>query len=127
MNRRRRATDTGAAGLLVVGGVFLTAGTTFAAGALVAGALSHARAQSAADLVALAVGAELLRDPDPCAVGAQVAARNAAALRTCEVVGDGVTVSVAVLLPAAISRVTGHDEAFARARAELEYADAASR
>lgn len=119
--QRRARSDRGAAGLLVVGGGLLAGGAAVVAGSLVAGALTHTRAQTAADLVALGVGAQLLRDPDPCAAGAELAARNDAALRSCAVVGDGVTVSVAVPLPAALGAVTGRGEAVARARAELEY------
>lgn len=64
-------------------------------------AMVHAqrRAQSAADLGALAAAQALARGADGCAVGGRVAGANGAALTSCQVAGREVRLSVEVAGP----------------------------
>ena len=92
-----RRSERGAATVLVVAmaGVlmFVTAGLA-AAGGLVT---SQRRAQAAADLAALAGASHL--DDDACGSAAQVARANGAALESCRLDGDAVTLTVSVAGP----------------------------
>jgi secretion/DNA translocation related TadE-like protein len=72
------------------------------------------RAGAAADLAALAGAAATLREPNPCAVAADVARRNGAALATCELKGLSVEVVVRVAGPTWFGF---HPQLRARARA----------
>jgi len=84
-----------AAGLLLVG-----LGCTWT-GAVVA---AHRRAQSAADLAALAGAQALQAGEDPCATASRVAEANRAQTVTCAVAGEVVTVTVRVSAPALAGR-----------------------
>lgn len=94
----------GAATVLVVAmaGVLLLVGA--AAGVVAAIVVAHRKAQSAADLAALA-GATALADPashaarDPCGVAAEAASANGAELSSCVVEGQDVVVGVTVAGP----------------------------
>lgn len=93
----QRRGDDGAATILVVAmaGVlmFVTMGLAAAGGLVTA----QRRAQSAADLTALAAAAAL--DLDACAEALRTATANAAALDSCEVDGTDVRVTVSVAGP----------------------------
>lgn len=100
-----RSTDQrGAATVLVVAmaGVLLLVGS--ATGVVAAIVVAHRKAQSAADLAALA-GATALADPgsrgarDPCGAAGDVAAANHARLSSCVVDGEDVLVEVTVAGP----------------------------
>lgn len=94
---RSRRSDSGGATVLVVAmaGVlmFVTLGLATAGGLVTA----QRRAQSAADLTALAAAAAM--DLDACAEALRVAAANAAALDSCAVDGADVLVTVSVAGP----------------------------
>ena len=104
----------GSASLLVVvlSGVVLLLGL---AGAFVtATAAAHRRAQSAADLVALAGALARQSGEDACSGAADVARGNEAELLACQVLGEDVRVTVRVPSP----ELAGHTwEALGRARA----------
>jgi len=104
----------GSASLLVVtlSGVVLLVG--LAAAFVTATAAAHRRAQSAADLSALAGAVARQRGEDACSGAADVARGNEAELLACEVLGDDVRVTVRVPSPA----LAGHTwEMIGRARA----------
>lgn len=92
-HRHDRASDDGAATVLVVAmaGVlmFVMVGLAAAGGLVTA----QRRAQAAADLAALGGAADLSAG---CAAAARIAAANAALLDTCEVLGRDVSVTVSV-------------------------------
>lgn len=113
------AGERGSAGLLALVAMALVVSATAFGGALVAGAVSHTRAQSTADLTALAVASRLLTDPDPCAVGVTVARGNGGELVDCRLVGATATVAVAVPLPPVLAAVLPDRHAGARSRAEV--------
>ncbi|PKH40679.1 helicase/secretion neighborhood TadE-like protein [Nocardioides alpinus] len=97
----RRADDGGATVLVVaMAGVlmFVTLGLAAAGGLVTA----QRRAQSAADLTALAAAASV--EADACAEALRVAGANAAALDSCELVGTDVLVTVSVAGPATPGR-----------------------
>ena len=81
--------------------------------AAVALVVTHRKAQSAADLAALAGATDLRAGRDGCAGAAQVAEANGAVLRACSVAGQEVEVTVVVAAPG----VLGSRELRARARA----------
>ncbi len=97
MSPRRPRLDNGSATVLVVAmaGVlmFVMVGLAAIAGLVTA----QRRAQSAADLAALAAAAAL--DAGACARALTTAAANAATLDRCEVLGDDVLVVVSVAGP----------------------------
>ena len=104
----------GSASLLVVtlSGVVLLLG--LAAAFVTATAAAHRRAQSAADLAALAGAVARQRGEDACSGAADVARGNGAELRACAVLGDDVSVTVRVASP----ELAGHTwQVFGRARA----------
>lgn len=86
----------GSASLLVVtlSGVVLLLG--LAAAFLTATAAGHRRAQSAADLAALAGAVSATEGGDPCAAAASVAGRNGARVTACSPVGPDLLVTVSV-------------------------------
>jgi secretion/DNA translocation related TadE-like protein len=93
---RRDGEERGAAALLAVamsGVLLLVAAALAVVGALV---VDHRRAQSAADLSALAGAAEAGRGGRACEAAREVAGRNGAQLRECAVQGLTVTVAVRV-------------------------------
>jgi secretion/DNA translocation related TadE-like protein len=104
----------GSASLLVVtlSGVVLLLG--LAAAFVTATAAAHRRAQSAADLAALAGAVAQQRGDDACSGAADVARGNEAELLACEVLGEDVRVTVRVSSP----ELAGHTwEVQGRARA----------
>ena len=104
----------GSASLLVVtlSGVVLLVG--LAAAFVTATAAAHRRAQSAADLAALAGAVALQRGEDACSGAADVARGNDAELLACEVLDEDVRVTVRVPSP----ELAGHTwEVQGRARA----------
>jgi secretion/DNA translocation related TadE-like protein len=89
-----RRPEDGAGTVLAVAMMGLLVTVTVATSGVVGVVATHRRAQSAADLSALA-GASALQDGgDPCRRAATIARRNAARLRRCQV--DGWTVAVEV-------------------------------
>lgn len=91
--------ERGTASLFVVGltGVLLLIG--MAAAFVVATAAAHRRAQGAADLAALAAATALQEGADPCGTAGRFAGTNGARLTGCRVLGEDVTVQVAVAGP----------------------------
>lgn len=75
-----------------------------AAATAVALVVSHRRAQSAADLAALAAAQALQRGADPCAAGGRIAAAQGAELAECDIDGEEVTVVVTIRGPHAPGR-----------------------
>ena len=74
-----------------VGGVWLASGRA---------ALARQRAETAADLAALAGAQSLARsDPLPCSAAGLAAAANGGRLVACAVIGDALAVSVSVSTP----------------------------
>ncbi|QIX28882.1 flp pilus-assembly TadE/G-like family protein [Nocardioides sp. JQ2195] len=67
-----------------------------AASFMTATASAHRRAQSGADLAALAGAGTLQRGDEACAAAGRVATANAAVLVTCRVIGEDVMVEVRV-------------------------------
>ena len=85
-----------------------------AAAFVTATAAAHRRAQSAADLVALAGAVAQERGDDACSSAADLARDNGAELVACELLADDVRVTVRVPGPV----LAGHDwEVIGRARA----------
>ena len=84
-------------GVCVVGGVWLASGRA---------ALARQRAESAADLAALAAANSLANtEISPCAAAGNAAAANHGVMESCAVAGDTVTVSVSVSQPMAARAV----------------------
>lgn len=93
--------------LAVVGGATVLVG---------AAAVARHRAESAADLAALAAArSAVIGDPAACAVAARVAGRNGARITGCRVL-TGAVVEVTVSVPVRLGGL-GRREAIARARA----------
>lgn len=67
-----------------------------ACGVAAGAVLAHRRAQSAADLAALAAATAAQGGSDPCGAAARVARRNHAILRACSVTGWDASVRVSV-------------------------------
>ena len=96
---RSLLSDRGSATVFVVIGLALVlfAGCAMAAvGGLVA---AHRRAQSAADLAAIAGARALGTSREPCAAAAVVAAANAATIEDCRASSRDVTLTVSVAGP----------------------------
>jgi len=97
-----------AVGLLCV----LVAASFAAAGAAI---VARHRAQSAADLAALAAAVHLAEGPDPaCGQARRIASANRARLVSCRVVGSDVIVTTEVR-PAGVAALAGVARAHARA------------
>ncbi len=97
--RVRRRGEQGAASVLaavLIGLLMLIGCALGVASGLV---VDHRRAQSAADLAALAAAGALRDGADPCSAGAEVAEANGAELASCDVRGEDVTVEVVVRGP----------------------------
>ncbi len=92
-SRRARHQD-GAGTVLAVAMMGLLVTVTVAVSGVVGVVAAHRRAQSAADLSALAGAAALQDGVDPCQRAGSIARRNGAALRSCAVDGWEVTVAV---------------------------------
>ncbi|MDP4014188.1 MAG: Rv3654c family TadE-like protein [Candidatus Nanopelagicales bacterium] len=111
--------DSGAiVGLLAIA---VALSVAVALGALTITGLMQARtrAANAADLAALAVGEHLFDSADPCDAGSAIARANGAELRTCELEGAAVAISVTVPIPGWIARVSRDSTIRADARAEV--------
>lgn len=110
-------TARGESGLATVVGVALAGllvTVAVAAAAVAALVDAHRRAESAADLAALAGGGALVGGSDPCAAAARIALRNDARLDSCQVQGSSVVVQVTVsgpALPGMRTRLTGRARA----------------
>ncbi|MGS0686476.1 Rv3654c family TadE-like protein [Nakamurella sp. GG22] len=90
-----RAGDRGVATVYACLGCVLLLIVTGLAAQLGAASLARQRAESAADLAALAGAARVLRGPDAaCATAMDVASANGLALQSCSVVGADVLVIV---------------------------------
>lgn len=111
--------DAGSVSVLPLTGVVVVTGAATVAGALVAGALTHTRADAAADLVAIAAANQLLVSPEPCATAAVVAAEHSVELSRCDVRGTLVTVTVAAALPPLLQRALPGVAFESRSAAEL--------
>ena len=111
---RPRRPPRGSASVLVISLVGVLVLVGLAAAFVTATAAAHRRAQSAADLAALAGAVVAQRDEDACAAAARVARGNHAALVECAVLGDDVLVTVRVASP----ELAGHEwSVVGRARA----------
>ncbi len=86
--------EDGAGTVLAVAMMGLLVTVTLAVSGVVGVVAAHRRAQSAADLSALAGAAALQDGGDPCLSAGAIARRNGAALRSCAVDGWEVTVAV---------------------------------
>ncbi|KRD45675.1 hypothetical protein ASE38_08830 [Cellulomonas sp. Root930] len=110
--RARRGGDRGSGTVLLLALVAVLLVVAGLLGLLAAAQLARGRAQTAADLGALAGAAQLLAagSGDPCAVAAQTVRRNGGTLAACSDDGQGV-LTVRVAVPTAI----GAASAWARA------------
>ena len=95
---KARRAEAGAGSVLAVAMMGLLVTVTVATSGVVGVVAAHRRAQSAADLSALAGAAALQDGGDPCERAGAIARRNGALLRRCEV--DGWDVAVAVVVTA---------------------------
>lgn len=89
-----RTDERGTTSLLVVALVGVLVLLGLAASFVVATAATHRRAQSGADLAALAGATALQRGQDPCAAASRVASGNDVTLVACRVEGEVLTVEV---------------------------------
>ncbi len=97
-----RSADRGSATVLTVALVCVLMCCGIVGLAVVQAALSTARAQTAADLAALA-GAQA--PADPCGASAEVAEANGAVITGCRVEGPDVVVAVALPAPPLVERM----------------------
>ena len=108
--------DRGSGTVLVLGAIAVLVAMTVGALLVVSAVVAAHRAQSAADLAALAAAGALVRGQSPpsaCATGAGVATRNGGRLATCSA-GADLSVEVAVDMPASAAHI---GTATARSRA----------
>lgn len=95
--RRRPRDERGSAGvLLVTGAAFAIAGVFFVACVFIGWFASIRKAESAAELAALAGVTASVGGEDPCAAAHDAASRNDAAVSDCEVRGEGRNVVVEI-------------------------------
>lgn len=116
MTRRPGARDRGSGTVLVLGAVGVLLAMTVGALWVVSAVVAAHRAQSAADLAALAAAASLVRGQPTaaaCGEGAALAARNGGSLTSCRA-GPDYSVELVVQVAATVSRV---GTATARSRA----------
>jgi secretion/DNA translocation related TadE-like protein len=90
-----RSPEDGAGTILAVAMMGLLVTVTIATSGVVGVVAAHRRAQSAADLGALAGAAALQEGSDPCQRAGAIARRNGSQLRSCRVDGWNVGVEVA--------------------------------
>lgn len=114
--------DRGSAGLLGLLGAVSAVGAAAVAGAVVSATLTHTRADSVADMVALGAAATLLTDPDPCRGADELAAVNDADLISCRVDGLVVAIEVAERVPPLLRIVTPSVTGSARAELRTDLA-----
>jgi secretion/DNA translocation related TadE-like protein len=88
--------ERGSAAPFAVGAIGLLLFLGAALGVVGAVFVAHRTAQSAADLAALAGADALQVSEDACAAAAAIADRNGAALESCEIAGEDITVTVRV-------------------------------
>ncbi len=108
--------DRGSGTLLVVGAVGVVLALVVGALGVVAAVVASHRAQSAADLAALAAAGALVRGEPPaaaCALAGRIAGRGGAGVVSCRT-GDDLSVEVLVRVVAAVPQVGA---AVARSRA----------
>ncbi|MEP6630778.1 MAG: Rv3654c family TadE-like protein [Lapillicoccus sp.] len=108
--------DRGSGTLLVVGAVGVVLALVVGALGVVSAVVASHRAQSAADLAALAAAGALVRGEAPgaaCAVAGRIAARGGGSIASCRT-GDDLTVEVLVRVVATVPQVGA---ATARSRA----------
>ena len=110
----RRRHDDGAGTVLALAMMGLLVVVGLGVAGVVGVVAAHRGAQSAADLAALAGAAALQDGADPCERATEVARRNRADLRACEVDGWSVAVTATAPTPVLLGRVY---ELPARARA----------
>lgn len=98
LRRARRGGDDRGSGTIYVAAVAGVLATLVGAAALLGKAhVAHGRAESAADLAALAAAQALLDgSAEPCAIAAAIAARNAASVTACAIDGETVVVTAEV-------------------------------
>lgn len=113
MIRRCRGDEHGAASVLALALVAVLVLAAVAAAGAVGIVLAHRRAQSAADLAALAAAQALQRGEDPCAAAGTIAQAHRTRLTSCGMDGEIVVVTASVELPP----VLGGSAASGRARA----------
>jgi secretion/DNA translocation related TadE-like protein len=113
VTRPRRRDERGAAVVVAVALTGLLLFVAVVSVGTVAIVLAHRRAQTAADLAALAAAAALQRGGDACATATLIAGRHDAAVTGCTIQGLTVLVATSVALPTAL----GGDDVPARARA----------
>jgi secretion/DNA translocation related TadE-like protein len=92
---RSRADEAGAGTVVAVAMMGVLVTVAVAATGVVGVVAGHRRAQSAADLAALAGAGAVQDGDDPCQQAGAIARRNGVTLRGCEVDGWNVAVSVA--------------------------------
>jgi secretion/DNA translocation related TadE-like protein len=102
----RRRGEHGAASVIAVGLLAVLVLTAVASSGSVAIIVTHRRAQSAADLAALAAAQALQRGSDPCAAGAAIARAQDADLTGCTVEGPEVVVIASLRMPPALGGST---------------------
>lgn len=111
--RRRRRVQRGVATLVAFCLLAVVGLAALASSGVVAIVVAHRRAQSAADLAALAAAQALQRGADPCTAGRTIAAAQRATMTGCRLDGAEVVVEATVGLP----RLLGGGHAVGRARA----------
>ena len=114
MTRRRTRGQRGSATPFAIACLGLLVLLAAALGVVSAMVHAQRRAQSAADLGALAAAQALARGPDGCAAGARVVTANGASVTSCEVSGREVRLAVEVRGPRWLGQ-TGDLAAEARA------------
>lgn len=97
--RSRRRDERGAASIVALSLVAVLVLVAVASAGVAAVVVAHRRAQSAADLAALAAAQALQRGGDPCAAGSSIAQAQRSALTGCGVDGPDVVVIASVELP----------------------------
>jgi len=103
MTLRRRSRDEGGVAVVVALGLLAVLALVAAVSVgTVAIVLAHRRAQTAADLAALAGASALQRGDDPCLAAARIARRHDAALGQCLVDGQTLGVTTTVALPSVL-------------------------
>lgn len=109
--RGRLGEDRGSGSVLVIVVVAVTVLLTGVLGLLAGAQAARGRAQTAADLGALAAAERALRGrPDPCGAARDVVGRNGVTLTSCDVEGGGV-VAVRATAGAPVGDATAHARA----------------
>ena len=93
------SSDRGSVTVFVVNAVAVVLFTGLAVASVSSLVTAHRRAQSAADLAALAGAGAIGRSADPCGIAGAVAISNSASLDSCDISAATVTVWVSVVGP----------------------------